>query len=525
MGSGGAGLRAALEARRKGVDVILACKGKIGRSGNTPLSGAAMSVVLTEQDSIDTHIKDTLRSGNYINDANLVRILVHKGPRSVKQLKDYGVDLRDPKERITHRPGHTYPRSLLCDYSEFHPRVRGLALTHPLTEECEEQGVQFLENVTIINLSKKGNRVCGAQGVTKDGSEIMISAAAIVLATGGGGQIYLRNDNSSHATGDGYILALEAGARLIDMEFVQFHPSFCHDPANILVSSSLFGEGATLVNSSGEQFMNKYHKRGDMAPRDVKSQAIYGEIMNGKGVNNGVYMDLSPIQNSILETEYSYLLEVFEKHGIDLRKEPIIVAPTCHFFMGGIEIDTTCYTGIPGLFAVGETVGGIHGANRLAGNSLTETQVFGKIAGMNAAKCSKNTPKDYWNQEISSKENCSSKKTLNDSTKIDEMKLELKELMWKNASLSRSKTALTKTASQLDSLIDELDYGDLANESNSRSLFEWKSMLKTSKAVVISALKRKETRGAHMRVDYPNQSEEWKCHLVISGNFAITKRK
>jgi succinate dehydrogenase/fumarate reductase flavoprotein subunit len=504
IGGSAAALIAALEARKTGVQVLVVTKGLVGRGGNTIVSGAGFAAVLPgkdQHDSREQYHADILASGKGINLEYLVSILTASSGAAILDLESYGVKFMKSNGEFVRRtpPGHSQPRQIptVNDAVSFH--TRGLTITIPLREAARRAGIAFLEKTSVIELLHDADGgVCGAAGISTGTSElIQIGAKAVILATGGAGMIYERTNNTADVTGDGYSLALEAGARLVDMEFVQFYPTMAFKPVKIPVSSPLFGDGAVLRNKNLERFMTKYDPAGDMATRDMMSRAIFSEVNAGYGVENGVYIDLSAVPISVFEKKHKAIFKYLHAAKIDPQKDMLLISPSTHFVMGGIKIDGGCSTGVEGLFAAGEVVGGLHGANRMSGNALTETVVFGKIAGQLAAKHASNM------RALPVRAKRSNPATGHRAGDLREVKKALRRTMWQNASVQRSQETLERALHEIKDYRQELT--SLAANSL-RQLAEWmelKSMLTVSEAVTRSALLRSESRGSHYRLDFP----------------------
>lgn len=517
VGGSAAALIAALEARKSGQDVLMVSKGFVGRGGNSIVSGAGFAAILPEangSDSCERFQADTLASGQNLNQENLLAVFIKNSGAAILDLARHGVifSKKDGDYLRRRPPGHSLPRQIPTVFEQEYYHTRGLSITIPLRDAARRCGIRFLEKTPIIKLLQDIDGVCGAVGINLTSSEyIQISANAVVLATGGAGTIYARTNNTSDVTGDGYGLALDAGAKLIDMEFVQFYPTMAFRPLKIPVSSPMFGDGAVLRNKNLERFLSRYDPAGDMATRDSMSRAIFSEVTVGNGVESGVYIDCSGIPDDIFFSRYKGFANYLLAHGIDPQKDMLLISPTVHFFMGGIFIDENCFTGIAGLFASGEVVGGLHGANRLSGNALTEAVVFGKIAGQRAAKHAAEFRSARRIVMTFAEEQHGCK-----VFDLNEIKSALRQTMWENASVIRSKETLEYALNQITQYQNELiDYAT----SSIRQLAEKNSlerMLTTAEAVVRSALLRTESRGSHFRCDCPTSNHsDWIGHVEI----------
>src|SRR5512136_767058 len=394
IGSGGAGVRAAIEASKHG-DVVLVSKTLVGKGGCTTMAEGGFNAVLREADSCGIHLEDTMKGGAFLNDPELVNLLVKEAPLRMGDLVKWGAvfDFTESDE-VAQRPfgGQRFPRTCYAGDRTGHEMMT------TLVERLDGTDVTTLQEYTVIDLLKDGDRVIGAMALDEKGGLVLLKADSTIIATGGGTKVYDVSTNSSSGTGDGYAIGYRAGAELIDMEMIQFHPTgavFPYDARGRLVTEAVRGEGGVLLNSAGERFMKKYDpERMELSTRDVVARAIATEIQSGRGTKNGgVYLDVTHLPQEQIETRLPVMLEQFLKFGVDIRVTPMEVAPTAHHVMGGLRITPECRTTLPGLFACGEAAGGVHGANRLGGNSLAETQVFGRRAGNAAGKAEKRQKK------------------------------------------------------------------------------------------------------------------------------------
>ncbi|HOG18603.1 MAG TPA: FAD-dependent oxidoreductase [Syntrophales bacterium] len=512
IGGASTALVAALEAKKWVENVVVVCKKDVGRSGNTIISGAAFSVCVSSPDNSDSaeqHLLDTLDAGVGINDLSLARTLVEEGQEAVLALEQYGVRLLRSDGSLVRRtpPGHSRPRSIPTDLRDFAHATRGLSITVPLAESARERGIRILTQTPVQRLLVRDGVVCGALAVeASTGRPILVSATAVILAAGGGGRLFVQTNNTLDMTGDSFSLALEAGAALRDMEFIQFYPTRAISPVHTNISSPLFGEGAVLRNSLGERFMPRYDPKADMATRDVASRAIFSEVEAGRGVNGGVYMDLSAVPSSSLELKFPTTLKLLKAHRIDPAKQWLIVSPAVHFIMGGVWIDSRCRTGIDGLFSAGEAAGGVHGANRLAGNALTETVVFGRKAGYEAAAYAGRIKRPPEPPEARVEMPPESRS----GVAVAEIKARLRRTLWDHASIVRTKEGLTKGRATLAECQDALVSCRIEGPADEAAYLEVSRMVQVGNAVVAASLIRQESRGAHYRSDYPDRNDgEW----------------
>jgi len=508
IGGSSAALVAALEARKAGMRVLVVTKGLVGRGGNTIVSGAGFAAVLpgaNQKDSCEQFQADILASGKGINHEHLVHELVEHSGTAILDLEHYGVNFFKSNGDFVRRkpPGHSYPRQIptVNDAGSYH--TRGLTITIPLREAAERAGVDFLEKTAVIELLCDSERgVYGAVGINTRMTELIrISAKSVILATGGAGMIYERTNNTTDVTGDGYGLALEAGARLVDMEFVQFYPTMAFKPVKVPISSPLFGDGAVLRNKNLDRFMTKYDPAGDMATRDIMSRAIFSEVSSGNGVENGVYIDCSAVPAELFEKKHKAMLKYLLANNINPQKDLLLISPSTHFFMGGIKLDGSLSTGVPGLFAAGEVVGGLHGANRISGNALTETAVFGKIAGQMAAEHASTI------RSIKLSDKKSAHAPGRREGDLREIKSALRRTMWQNVSVQRSRDSLERALCEIEDYRRELLGLAADGLRNLAAWVELKRMLTVSEAVTRSALLRDESRGSHFRTDFPDSDD------------------
>jgi fumarate reductase (CoM/CoB) subunit A len=498
IGSGGAGVRAAIEASRYG-ETLLISKTLAGKGGCTTMAEGGYNAVLREQDSCEIHFEDTMKGGAWLNDPDLVRILVEESPRRMEDLLRWGAvfDVTDCCE-VAQRPfgGQRFPRTCYAGDRTGHEMIS------TLIDRLHSTSVRVENEITIISLLKEGNRVSGAAGLDRNGDLSVFLADSTVLATGGGTRIYDISTNSSSGTGDGYALGYRAGAELIDMEEIQFHPTgavYPYDARGRLVTEAVRGEGGILRNVLNERFMKRYDpERMELSTRDVVARAIATEIMEGRGTrNNGVYLDVTHLPRSQIETRLPVMLEQFLKFGVDIREEPMEVAPTAHHIMGGLRITSSGETTVPGLYACGEVTGGVHGANRLGGNALADTQVFGKRAGEAAGKAPEQGKSTDPSGIEAVREDLQT--FLRGDVYPSMVIRSLQTAMWEGAGIFRNATDLEKTSD----IIGHLSTLKLKASSpdNLAECFIARNMLTTARLVVRGALIRKESRGAHVRRD------------------------
>jgi fumarate reductase (CoM/CoB) subunit A len=498
IGSGGAGVRAAIEASAYG-DVVLVSKTITGKGGCTTMAEGGYNAVLREQDSCTIHFEDTMKGGAYLNDPDLVRILVSESPQRMDDLIRWGAvfDFTETDE-IAQRPfgGQRFPRTCYAGDRTGHEMM----IT--LLERLDGLPVEIFSETTIIDLLKDGGRVIGGLALDDTGGPVVIKADSTILATGGGTRVYDISTNSASGTGDGFAIGYRAGAELIDLEMVQFHPTgavFPYDARGRLVTEAVRSEGGILKNALGERFMKEYdNERMELSTRDVVARAIATEINNGRGTKNGgVYLDVTHLPREQIESRLPVMLEQFLKFGVDIRTEPMEVAPTAHHIMGGLRITQWCKTTLPGLFACGEVAGGVHGANRLGGNALADTQVFGKRAGEAAGRTEKRIKRVDKHQVQVLDEHLS--RFLEGSVSPAKVAKNLQLAMWHGAGIFRNATGLRATLAN----IKHLPSADIKAVSarNYQECCTIQNMCLTATLICKSALLRPESRGAHVRTD------------------------
>ena len=528
IGSGGAGSRAAIEVSNMGLKPTIVSKGLSFRSGCTGMAEGGYNAVfkaVDAEDSKQNHIKDTLNGGKYLNDSKLVNILVDESPDRLIDLENYGA-LFDRQEdgNINQRPfgGQTYRRT--C----FQGDRTGHEMLQALKEEIIKRDIETVDEVMITSLvlSKEfPAKVIGAIGLELKTSEtIFFQAKSVILATGGAGQLYPVTSNTFQKNGDGFAIAYNAGANLVDMEEVQFHPTGMVYPdtkKGVLVTEAVRAEGGRLINSEGERFMGKYDERMELATRDIVARSIYQEIIEGRGTEKGgVYLDISHLPDDVIDEKLETMVLQFEDIGVDIKNEPMEVAPTAHHFMGGVKIDENGKSSLNNLFACGEVTGGVHGANRLGGNALADTQVFGKRAGESAAKEAQNTDFEI-NEEMIEKEEARIKGLIKDgSLKPVEVKKQIKTLMWEKVAIIRTEKKLNEALKELMELkksLKDLKVRDIKQYNEDlQTALEVINMVDIAILVVKSAILRRESRGAHFREDYPETKEEWQRSIVLN---------
>jgi succinate dehydrogenase/fumarate reductase flavoprotein subunit len=535
IGSGGAGLTAAWAAARQGARVVLITKSWLGRGGATIMAPGAIAAVderwQSPGDSQERHIRDTLAGGAFVNHQGLVESVVRRAPELVLALEQMGAIFQREQDgrRYALRidGGHSFPR---CPFLEDRT---GREMVRALLGGFNKLNIPFYEQVQVTRLCRGDDgRIQGAVGLNCLSGELCLwQCRALVLASGGAGSIYAHHDNPLDLTGDGYALALRAGAILRDMEFVQFYPlGFAAPPALKGVLAGLLYYGR-LFNVLGERFMEKYDQsRLELSTRDRVARAMIREIREGRGgPNGGVYFDLRHNEEGFIARMTPALYAAYRSAGIDPAREMFEVAPTAHFFMGGLEVGLRWQSSLPGLWGAGEVCGGLHGANRLSQNALAEVLVSGMIAGQNAAEEARKmkeycfTPQDLGDEE----ENLRHMLAVNDGPPPGRIRGELQTLRWENVGVIRSRQSLERAEAGLQRLAEIMPFISRKQRKLNRELteaLELKNMLLTARAVTVSARRRTESRGAHFREDYPCPDEKtWRQNVCLSESHGILR--
>lgn len=540
IGAGGAGLRAALEALAQGARVGVICKSLLGKAHTVMAEGglaAAMGNV-DQADNWQTHFKDTMFGGKYLNNWRMAEIHAKESPDRARELEQWGALFdRTPTGDILQRAfgGHTYKR--LCHVGD----RTGLEMIRTLQDRGVQMGFDVFMECTVTRLLKDGDRVAGAFAYWREsGRFVTFKAKSVVIATGGIGKSWKITSNSWECTGDGMALAYEAGAELLDMEFVQFHPTGMVWPPGVqglLVTEAVRGEGGILRNNKGERFMEKYDpKRMELSTRDVVARSIYTEVKEGRGTpHGGAFLDISHKPAEVVKKKLPSMYHQFkELADVDITKGPMEVGPTCHYMMGGIRVDAeTGQSSLPGLFAAGEAAAGLHGANRLGGNSLSDLLVFGRRAGLGAAAYAKTASAPTLDAaQIEDAE----KEALEPFNRAEgenpyAIHSDLQETMQNLVGIFRIDADLREAIVELDKL--KVRAGKIRVEGTRMFNPGWHlsrdvhNMLVVSEACTHAALARCESRGAHSRLDFPKTEAEWsKKNLVVldvSGRMTIVE--
>lgn len=530
IGSGAAGMYAAIEAARSGCQVLLADRSLIGRGGATVMAQMTVAVALGSEtpDHWRYHYADTLTAGRGLCNEPLAQLLCEEGPDCIRAMDGWGVGWARKDGRITQAmaPGHDRPRCVYVDFLNTGPAVSKTLRTFV----NKSSGIRKAGDLCVVDLLRNKGDVVGAAALhLGSGAPVILSAKATILATGGLTRLYRRNSASANMGGDGYALALRAGGSLVDMEFVQFFPIGHLAPRLIGMDPIMWDPfryklGGRLLNNRMEEFTQHYGVAEDgkyVITRDVGSYAILKEVEAGRGSpHGGVYLSFQHCPERALRESFGPVIDRLAANGIDLTRVPIEVAPIAHYHMGGIVADAKMQTGLPGLFAAGEAVGGANGANRLSGNAITEALVFGRRAGRSAADSVKRlraSPDHADDAQKAIALIAAEAPTRNFNTA--EMQQTLQKTMQDNVGALRDEAKIVAAIDTISLLADEL--GDTppgdGNRFDMRRIdwFDLRNMLLISRVVAEAALARTETRGAHQREDYPRLSPDWALNQTV----------
>ena len=525
IGAGGAGLRAAIAATERGFSVGVVSKSLLGKAHTVMAEGGIAAAVgnVDPDDSWRQHFIDTMKAGKFINNWQMAEIFAKEAPERVIELEQWGALFNRTNEgKISQRPfgAHTYRR--LCHVGD----RTGLEMIRTLQEKILSTEAKVYMETTITKLFKKDGRVVGALAYTREsGKFIHFKAKAVVMATGGWGRIYKVTSNSWEGTGDGAILAYNVGVELVDMEMVQFHPTGMVWPPGVrglLVTEGVRGEGGVLRNSEGKRYMENYDsERMELSSRDVVARANYTEVTEGRGSEHGgVYLDITHLGYNGIMKKLPTMYEQFKNLAdIDISKEPMEVFPTIHYTMGGIKVEPeTCATNILGLFAAGEVAGGLHGANRLGGNSLSDLLVFGRRAGEGACDY---VEESTHSTEIEASEVAEEKRRVLEPLEKPEsdsdenpfmIQQELQDAMMEHANLMRNEDSLQEGLGKVLALKDRLPNvkvkGSTLFNPGWHAAMDVYHLIQVSEIILRTALERTERRGAQWRLDYDGPDEE-----------------
>jgi L-aspartate oxidase len=521
IGSGIAGLRAAIGVAGAGRALILTKAEP--RESNTGYAQGGIAAAIGDDDSPALHAADTIRAGDGLCDEAAVRVLVEEGVTYVRELLEWGTRFdrdADGRPALGREAAHSVRRVLHA----------GDATGREIGRVLHER-VSTLPSVTTVNhslvteLLVEAETICGARYFDQAGRPQDVRARATLLATGGAGQVFRETTNPPVATGDGVALAFQAGARLADLEFVQFHPTALNraDAPRFLISEALRGEGARLVDQRGARFMSRYHADGDLAPRDVVARSIVREVERTGG---GVFLTVAHLDAGYVRRRFPTIAEMCGRVGLDLARDPIPVTPAAHYIMGGVETDEWGRTSMPGLFAAGEVAcTGVHGANRLASNSLLEGLVF----GARAATAMQETPavgrlkpdRRVARDPFLASDLRPSASSLQPPASSLDPPASIRELMWRSAGLFRTRDGLQEAYTRLERDHAAVRMRVRSNPSDGDS---WRhfNLLTVARLIVRAALRREESRGGHFRADFPDRNDrDWRFHAIDLENRVI----
>ena len=543
IGAGGAGMYAALEAARAGASVILADRSLIGRGGATVMAQMTVAAALGEQtpDSWEFHLADTLAAGRGLCNESLSAMLCQDGPARIREMDAWKVGWAREGDHITqiHAPGHDRPRCVYVDVLSTGP-----AVSRTLRTQLNlASGIRRIGDLAIIDIVVRDGQACGAVAVhLSTGETVTLAAKSVIIATGGLTRLYRRNSASFNMGGDGYALALRAGAELIDMEFVQFFPIGHLAPRLVGMDPIMWDPfryklGGKLLNGDLQEFEEDYATRDARSDgkyvltRDRATYAISKEVEAGRGSPaGGAYLSFQHVPDAELRRAFGPVIDRLAANGIDLTKQLVEVAPIAHYHMGGIRVDEAMQSTIPGLYACGEAIGGANGANRLSGNAITEAFVFGARAGQTAAKHALSTA-SHWSDEAASP----TVDLLRSADKRDTPNLavavtDLQALMADKVGPFRTDEKLREAIVEIGRMTDELGATPPSSGmSFDPLLIDWldlRNMLQVANAVAVPALARTESRGAHQRDDHPGLEEAWTLNQVITlsgGDIALER--
>jgi L-aspartate oxidase len=517
IGGGVAGLRAGIAAADAGADVLLLTKDTLDES-NTWYAQGGIAAVLQPADTVDSHVKDTLEAGCGLCDERAVRIAVEEGPRRVLELLDWGAKFDKQKGNAYDlafglEGGHSFAR-ILHAYGD----ATGRELAQTLIRAVRgREAVRISEKSFAIDLLGDEGRCLGALALI-DGKLTVIWAKRTILASGGAGQLYRETTNPRIATADGHAMAYRAGAALKDMEMVQFHPTtlYVAGSSRALVTEAVRGEGGHLVDRHGVRFMKEYHPMGELAPRDVVSRAIVTQIRKTNFTH--VFLDVRHLEPTAFRARFPQLAALCDEFGIDPAKDRIPIHPATHYMIGGVEADQNGHTSLTGLYAVGEAAcSGLHGANRLASNSLLEGLALGARAGADAANAAK---------ENGAKEKAAAPQALDHKippsarTELDiaDVKSSLRSVMWRNVGIERTAERLAETRQIIDfwsQYVMDKTFSPSLGPAAAIAGWELQNMLTVCFLIATAAYTRTESRGAHYRLDHPDRDDaHWRTHLL-----------
>lgn len=532
IGGGIAGLYAALKITQQSKlsdGLLLITKSKLGESNSRYAQGGIVAVLNeNKNDSTSLHISDTLKAGAGLSDFNVTKFISENSDHVIKDLLELGVEFDkngNDNFYLTLEAAHSVNRIL---HSGGDATGRGIekALTRKVLQNPD---IEVYEQTLAVDLLTNADSECKGLIAFNDLTQEyeVIYTSAVILASGGLGQLYKHTTNPTVATGDGVALAYRAGAIIQDMEFVQFHPTALAldvkdnlDENRFLISEAVRGEGAKLIDANGNKFMSKYHEKKELAPRDVVTRAIFNE-MKEQGLNN-VYLDSTHLEKEMLQKRFPNITRICEENGIDISKDFIPVSPAAHYSMGGVKTNVEGRTSIRGLYAIGEVAStGLHGANRLASNSLLECVVCAYELANYLANCPTSanlTPPKQIDEGVKSIVDKYTEDTDYEEYDIDSLKRELQDIMWNYVGILRDENSLKTADAKLQKLKEKF-YPENASslKYSNKYEYEFKNMLTVAQLIINSALKRKESRGAHFRTDYQATSDVAEHSCLIKG--------
>ena len=533
IGAGGAGMYAALEAAGTGASVLLVDRALIGRGGATVMAQMTVAAALGEQtpDHWERHLADTLAAGRGLCDERLAALLCEDGPSRIREMDSWKVGWarEDGHIKQAHAPGHDRPRCVYVDFLSTGP-----AVSRTLRTQLQHaSGVRRVGDLIIVDIATRDGEACGATALhVPTGQIVTLAAKAVVIATGGLTRLYRRNSASFNMGGDGYALALRAGAELIDMEFVQFFPIGHLAPRLVGMDPIMWDPfryklGGRLLNSEMREFEEDYATRDARSDgqyvltRDLATYAITKEVEAGRGSPaGGAYLSFQHIPDAELRRAFGPVIDRLAANGIDLTRQPIEVAPIAHYHMGGVRVDEKMSTRVPGLFACGEAVGGANGANRLSGNAITEAFVFGARAGQSAGAHAAGRGANWSEDAARSSVDLLASAERRDSPNLAARVAGLQALMADKVGPFRTDAGLREALRTLETMTRDLGERPLSSaEGFDPVLVDWldlRNMLLVARAVTTAAIARDESRGAHQREDHPGLEARWAVNQVVS---------
>ncbi|MFT4542608.1 MAG: L-aspartate oxidase [Planctomycetota bacterium] len=507
VGSGAAGSITALTAADRGASVAIIAKGSLSES-NTLRAQGGMAAVVSPEDQFASHIADTMRVGCGMCHRDIVEAVVHGGPAAVRQLIDLGAEFDQGSNGgfdLSREGGHTHPRVIHAQGD-----ATGREIQRVVTGGIDRHdGVAKFDHLFAIDLlSADDGRVCGVLCKTERGDLVAFQCSQVVLATGGGGQIYRETTNPAIATADGVAMGIRAGAAARDLEFVQFHPTclYIAGAARVLISEIVRGAGAVLRDRHGVRFMPKYHPQAELAPRDVVSRAVFERMVSTN--DTSVYLDLSAIDGDP-HLSFPGISHICRFFGIDIARDPVPVRPGAHYMVGGLEVDADGKCSIPGLWAAGECASsGLHGANRMGSNSLLQAVVvgnhIGEVIGDSIGNISSFVQPAFERRR-------SADVPIHAELSIEDLVYSLKSLMWRQMGVERDAPGIRDASDKLEFWMRTVQ----AIGSEEKRNLELANMLLVARMAAISALAREESRGVHYRTDFPDAKPEWQAHTSL----------